>query len=104
MGRPIIQIPEDILRIQEVVYSVRPDVIVETGVAHGGSLILYASLFKAMGNGGKVVGIDIEIRSNNRKAIESHELAPLITLVEGSSIAPETVARAKAEVKPGQKV
>lgn len=104
LGRPIIQIPEDILRIQEVVYRVKPDVIIETGVAHGGSLILYASLFKAMGNGGRVVGIDIEIRPNNRKAIESHELASLITLIEGSSIAPETVGKAKALVKPGQKV
>src|ERR1700722_1729680 len=104
MGRPIIQIPEDILRVQEVVYRVKPDVIIETGVAHGGSMILYASLFKAMGNGGRVVGIDIEIRPNNRKAIESHELAALITLVEGSSIAPETIARVKAMVKRGQKV
>jgi cephalosporin hydroxylase len=104
LGRPIIQIPEDILRIQEVVYHVKPDVIIETGVAHGGSLILYASLFKAMGHEGKVVGVDIEIRPHNRKAIESHELAPLITLIEGNSIAPETVARVKAQVRPGQKV
>lgn len=104
LGRPIIQIPEDMLRIQEVVYRVKPDVIIETGVAHGGSLILYASLFKAMGNGGKVIGIDIEIRPHNRKAIEAHEMAPLITLIEGSSIAPETVAWAKAMIKPRQKV
>src|SRR5437773_11499060 len=73
MGRPIIQLPEDMIRIQEVIYRVRPDVIVETGVAHGGSLIYYASLCKAMETG-RVVGIDIEIRPNNRRAIEEHEL------------------------------
>ena len=61
MGRPVIQLPEDIVRIQEVLYQVKPDVVIETGVAHGGSLILYASLFKAMGKG-RVIGVDIEIR------------------------------------------
>src|SRR5881394_1563898 len=61
MGRPVIQLPEDMIRTQEVIYRVRPDVIIETGVAHGGSLIFYASLFKAMVNG-KVIGVDIEIR------------------------------------------
>src|SRR6266850_4346822 len=84
MGRPIIQAPEDVLRVQEVVYRVRPDVLVETGVAHGGSLILYASLFKAMG-AGRVIGVDVEIRPPNRRALEAHELFPLITLIEGSS-------------------
>ncbi|HLO47420.1 MAG TPA: CmcI family methyltransferase, partial [Kamptonema sp.] len=84
MGRPIIQLPEDMIRIQEVIYQVKPDVIIETGVAHGGSLIYYASLFKAMGKG-RVVGIDIEIRPHNRKAIEEHELSSFIILVEGSS-------------------
>jgi len=103
MGRPIIQIPEDIVRTQEVLYRVKPDVIVETGVAHGGSLIFYASLCKAMGRG-RVIGIDIEIRPHNRKAIEAHELAGYITLIEGSSTAPETVAKVKALVKPGERV
>jgi cephalosporin hydroxylase len=103
MGRPIIQIPDDILRIQEVIYRLKPDVIVETGVAHGGSLILYASLCKAMGRG-RVVGVDIEIRPHNRKAIEAHEMSPLITLVEGNSIAAETVDRVRALLKPGDKV
>src|SRR3989338_164467 len=65
LGRPIIQLPEDIIRIQEVIYKVKPDVIIETGVAHGGSLILYASLCKIMGEG-RVIGIDIEVRSHNR--------------------------------------
>src|SRR5512143_3749778 len=84
MGRPIIQLPEDIVRIQEVVYRVKPDVVIETGVAHGGSLILSASLCKLLGNG-RVIGVDIDIRPHNRKAIEAHELFPLITLIEGSS-------------------
>jgi cephalosporin hydroxylase len=101
MGRPIIQLPEDMIRTQEVIYRVQPDIIIETGVAHGGSLIFYASLCKALGKG-RVVGIDIEIRPNNRAAIESHPLAPWITLIEGSSTAPATVAAAKALVKVGE--
>jgi cephalosporin hydroxylase len=91
LGRPVIQLPEDMLRIQEVIHANRPTLIIETGVAHGGSLIFYASLFKAMGIAGRVVGIDIEIRPHNRTAIESHELFPYITLVEGSSVAPDIV-------------
>ena len=91
------------MRIQEVVFAVQPDVIIETGVAHGGSLIFYASLCKAMGKG-RVVGIDIEIRPHNRKAIEEHFLASWITLVEGSSIAPEVAARVKALPRPGERV
>ncbi len=98
-GRPIIQLPEDMIRIQEVIYSVSPDVIIETGVAHGGSLIFYSSLCKAMGKG-KVVGIDIEIRPHNRKAIEEHSLFSYITLVEGSSIDPKVVNLVKEHVKP----
>jgi cephalosporin hydroxylase len=103
LGRPIIQLPEDVLRIQEVIYRVKPDVIIETGVAHGGSLILYASLCKAMGKG-RVVGIDIEIRKHNREAIERHEMSSYISLIEGSSVAPEVVARAGGHVKPGESV
>jgi cephalosporin hydroxylase len=103
MGRPIIQLPDDIVRIQEVIYCVRPDVIVETGVAHGGSLVLYASLCKAMGHG-RVVGIDIEIRPHNREAIEAHPLAPFMTLVEGSSTAPEVVAQVRGMVHQDETV
>lgn len=103
MGRPIIQIPEDMIRMQEVIYRVKPDVIVETGIAHGGSLVFYASLCKAMGKG-RVIGIDIEIRPQNRKAIETHELSPLITLVEGSSIASGVIERVKSFVKPKEAV
>jgi cephalosporin hydroxylase len=104
MGRPIIQHPEDLVRLQEAIYTLKPDIIVETGVAHGGSLILYASLMKAMGKGRRVVGVDIEIRPHNRKAIEAHELAPLVKLVEGNSVAPETVRKAAEEIRPGDTV
>src|SRR3954454_23755345 len=90
MGRPIIQLPEDIVRTQEVIYRVKPDVIVATGVAHGGALIFYASLCKAMERG-RIIGLDIEIRPHNRTAIEGHEMFPLITLIEGSSTAPAIV-------------
>ncbi len=103
MGRPIIQIPEDIIRVQEVIYRVKPDVIVETGIAHGGSLILYASLCKAMDRG-RVIGVDIEIRRHNRRAIEAHELFPFITLIEGSSTDPTIVARVRSLVRPGEVV
>ncbi|MCR4298183.1 MAG: cephalosporin hydroxylase family protein [Gallionella sp.] len=103
MGRPIIQLPEDMIRVQEVVYRIKPDVIIETGVAHGGSLIFYASLFKAMGKG-RVIGVDIEIRLHNRKAIEAHELASFITLIEGSSIEKSVVSRVKSLVKTGETV
>ena len=99
MGRPIIQLPEDMIRLQEVIWRLRPDVIVETGVAHGGSLIFYASLFAAMGHG-RVVGVDIEIRPHNRAAIEAHPLASFITLIEGSSIDPATVAAVRATIAP----
>lgn len=102
-GRPIIQLPEDIVRTQEVIYRVKPDLIIETGVAHGGSLVLYASLCKAMGKG-RVVGIDIEIREHNRAAIEAHELSSYITLVEGSSVSAEVMAEVKKLVRPGETV
>jgi cephalosporin hydroxylase len=103
LGQPTIQLPEDMIRIQEVIYRVKPHVIIETGVAHGGSLLFYATLCKAMGKG-RVIGIDIEIRPHNRKAIESHELSPQITLVEGSSISPEVVKEVKSLIKPQEDV
>lgn len=104
MGRPIIQLPEDVVRVQEAVYALQPTAIVETGVAHGGSLVLYASLLRAMGTGGRVIGVDIEIRPHNRKAIEAHELAPMIALVEGSSVDPQTVGRVRSLLRPDDRV
>lgn len=102
-GRPIIQLPEDMVRVQEVIYRVKPDVILETGIAHGGSLIFYASLCKAMGRG-RVIGVDVTIRPHNRHAIEAHELFPLITLIEGDAISKETVSLVKRQIAPGESV
>jgi cephalosporin hydroxylase len=85
LGLPIIQFPQDILAVQEIAWRVRPDVIIETGIARGGSLILSASLLELLGGDGRVIGIDIDIRAPNRRAIESHPLARRITMIEGSS-------------------
>jgi cephalosporin hydroxylase len=104
LGRPIIQHPEDTLRLQEAIYTVKPDVVIETGVAHGGSLVFHASLLKAMGKGGKVVGVDIEVRPHNRRAIESHELADQIVLIEGDSVAADIVEKVAREIAPDQTV
>jgi cephalosporin hydroxylase len=103
MGRPIIQLPEDVIRVQEAIYRLRPDVIIETGVAHGGSLVFYASLCQAMGTG-RVVGVDIEIRPHNRRAIESHELFHRITLIEGSSTDESVIERVRRLVQPTETV
>ncbi|WP_413295488.1 cephalosporin hydroxylase family protein [Synechococcus sp. MIT S9452] len=103
LGRPIIQLPEDMIRIQEVIYDLQPDVIIETGVAHGGSLIFYASLCTAIGKG-RVVGIDIEIRNHNRLAIEEHRLSPLIKLIEGSSVDENIFSQVKSMVSASDKV
>jgi len=103
MGRPVIQFPDDLLRLQEIVFRVQPDVIIETGVAHGGSLIFYASLCKVLGRG-RVIGIDVEIRPHNRAAIEAHPLKPFITLIEGSSTDPNVIEKVRALVAPGETV
>lgn len=103
LGRPIIQHPEDMIRLQEVIYTLKPDVILETGVAHGGSLIFYASLLKCMGKG-KVIGADITIRPHNREAIEKHELSSLIHLVEGDSVSEKVLSEVKSLIAPEDKV
>lgn len=90
LGLPIIQYPQDMVAMQEIVWRTRPEVIVETGVARGGSLIYYASLLAMLGRG-EVIGVDIDIRPHNRQAIESHPLADRIRLVQGSSIGQEVI-------------
>lgn len=110
MGRPLIQFPQDMSAMQELVWEVRPDLIIETGIAHGGSLIMNASLLAlldyadAAAQGGtidpsrpkrRVLGVDIDIRQHNRQAIEAHPMAPSITMVQGSSIDPATVAHVR---------
>jgi cephalosporin hydroxylase len=102
-GVPVIQLPDDMLRFQEAVFRLKPDVIVETGIAHGGSLIYSASLLKLIGKG-RVIGVDIEIRPHNRTRIESHPLMPLITLIEGSSVAPDIMGKVRDAIKPGETV
>lgn len=116
-GRPIIQYPQDIVAIQELIWSVQPDLIIETGIAHGGSLIFSASMLAlidmtdAIESGvslnpklsrRKVLGIDIDIRLHNRTAIESHPMASRIQMIQGSSIAPDVVAKVR-DVASGYK-
>src|SRR5258708_19883046 len=84
LGRPIIQLPQDIVAMQELIWRVKPDLVVETGVARGGSAVLYASVLKLIGGEGIVVAVDIDIRAHNRAAIEAHPLADRIKLVQGS--------------------
>ncbi len=119
LGRPIIQYPQDMWAVQELIWQVKPDLVIETGIAHGGSLILSASLLamldycEAMEKGTsldprngrrKVIGIDIDIRPHNLAALQSHPLAPMLRLIEGSSIAPETISRVREAAKGHQKV
>jgi cephalosporin hydroxylase len=105
LGRPVIQLPQDMIRTQEVIHHVQPDVIVETGVAHGGSLIYYASLFKAMGKAAaRVIGVDIEIRPQNREAIEAHPLFEHIRLIEGSSTEGSVIEEVRSHIHPGDAV
>ena len=91
MGIPIIQYPQDMVAMQEIIWQVKPDLIIETGVARGGSIVFYASMLEMMGLDGRVIGIDIDIRPHNRQAIESHPMFKRITLIEGSSIDSQTV-------------
>ncbi len=92
MGRPIIQFPQDMLAMQEIIWSTKPDLIIETGIAHGGSLIYYASMLELLGGDGIVLGIDVDIRAHNRTEIEKHLMSKRIHMLEGSSI-DECVAR-----------
>jgi cephalosporin hydroxylase len=103
LGVPIIQTPEDIVLMQELIFKIKPDIIIETGVAHGGSLIYYASLFELLGKG-KVIGIDIEIREHNKKVIESHSLFKRIELIEGSSTSQKTIDELKKIIPSNSKI
>ncbi len=85
LGRPIIQYPQDVMAIQEIIWNVNPDLIIETGIAHGGSLIFHASILELIGGNGEVLGIDIDIHKHNREAIEKHPMFNRITMIEGSS-------------------
>ena len=86
LGRPIIQFPQDMIAMQEIIWQVKPDLIIETGIAHGGSLIFHSSMLELLGGDGQVLGIDIDIREHNRVEIENHPMFKRITMIEGSSI------------------
>ncbi len=109
LGRPIIQNPIDMVAMQEIIWDVKPDLIIETGIAHGGSLIFSASMLALNSTCGgpadaEVLGIDIDIRVHNRKAIEEHPLFNRITMIEGSSIAPEIITLVKAKAKNKKRI
>jgi cephalosporin hydroxylase len=119
LGRPIIQYPQDIQAMQEIIWEVRPDVIIETGIAHGGSLIMSASMLALLDycdaqenkttltpglSSRKVIGVDIDIRAHNKEEIEKHPLSHLITMIQGSSIAAETIEQVKQAAMGGKRV
>ena len=93
MGRPIIQFPQDMIAMQEIIWNVKPQLIIETGIAHGGSLIFYASMLELLGGDGMVLGIDIDIRAHNRVEIEKHPMFKRIKMIEGSSIDKDVVSQ-----------
>jgi cephalosporin hydroxylase len=103
MGVPIIQMPADVLATQEVIWNTKPDIIIETGVARGGSVLFMASLLEMMGKG-QVICVDIDIRAHNRDAIETHPMSKRVTLIEGGSVDDDTLARARAEIPQGARV
>ena len=104
MGRPIIKYPQDIVIMQELIWDVRPDLIIETGIAHGGSIIFSSSMMELLGNGGKVIAVDIEIRKHNRDAIEKHPMMKNITMLEGSSVDEKIVQQIADYAKNFRKV
>lgn len=103
LGRPIVQLSDDIVMMQELIWTVRPDVVVETGMAHGGSAVFYASML-ALTGGDKVVSVDVEIRPHNRAAVEAHPLAPRIEMIEGSSVDAAVVERVRRAVEGAGRV
>lgn len=103
MGRPIIQYPQDMIAMQEIIWEVKPDLIIETGIAHGGSLVYYASLLELIGKG-EILGIDIDIREHNRRAIEAHPMFKKIKMIEGSAVSQETLEEVKKYASGKEKI
>lgn len=108
MGRPIIQYPQDIVAMQEIIWDIKPDLIIETGIAHGGSLIYYASILELLSisklGEGSILAVDIDIREHNRKEIESHPMFKRIEMIEGSSVSPEIIDEIKKKAVGKNKV
>lgn len=103
MGVPIIQMPADVMATQEVIWATKPDVIIETGVARGGSVLFMASLLELLGNG-KVIGVDIDIRAHNRESIEKHAMSKRVVLIEGGSVEEDTLRKVRSEIPDGARV
>lgn len=103
LGVPVIQTPEDLVLLQELIFKIQPDIILEIGIAHGGGLIFEASLLELLGHG-KVIGVDVEIREHNRKVIEAHPLAKRIEMIEGSSVSEETIQEIKKRIPENSKI
>jgi len=96
LGRPVIEFPSDLLAIQELIWTVRPELVIETGIAHGGSLIHSASILELIGGEGRVLGVDVEIRPHNREAIDAHPMRKRIDTIEGSSVDEAVASRVRA--------
>jgi cephalosporin hydroxylase len=104
MGRPIIAYPQDMIAMQEIIWDIKPDLIIEAGIAHGGSLVYYASLLHLIGGEGIVLGLDIDIRKYNRELIESHPMSARIKMIEGDSTSDEVANQVYAIAKNKKKI
>lgn len=104
LGLPIIQYPQDIIALQEIIWRTKPTLIIETGVARGGSLVFYASILQLLNKNGRVIGVDIDIREHNKQAIQEHPLSDVITLIEGSSTSLDTLEKIKKHIQPDDKI
>ena len=104
MGQPILQLPQDLIRLQETIFLSRPDLIIETGVYKGGSLLYYATLCHALGSRGRILGVDISIPTEVRSAIQEHPLGGLIGLIEGSSTSADVLEAIRTNLRSGENV
>ncbi|MGH9395765.1 MAG: cephalosporin hydroxylase family protein [Terriglobia bacterium] len=104
LGRPIIQFPQDIIAMQEIIWKVKPDLIIETGIAHGGGLIFYASVLELIGGDGQVLGIDVDIREHNRAQIDRHPMSKRIVMIEGPSTEKAVVKKVHEAAKARRQV
>ena len=104
LGRPVIQLPDDLIRIQEIIFQIKPTIIVETGIAHGGGLIFYSSIMSNMMKKFKVIGVDVDIRRHNKKAIKAHPMYKNIKMYQGSSIDKKVFEKIKKNITRKDKV